>query len=68
MKLFYLILLGALCALPMKANSDIPTGLDEINCPEENNPRYFNLQGIEVVNPVKGQILIEKKGETVHKQ
>lgn len=46
---------------------DITTGLDEINCQEETLPRYFNLQGIEVLNPVKGQILIEKKGDSVRK-
>lgn len=51
MKLTYLILAGVLCSLPMKANP----------------PKYFNLQGIDVVNPVKGQILIEKKGETIRK-
>lgn len=46
---------------------DIPTGLNEINCQEDTDPRYFNLQGIEVTNPVKGQLLIEKKGNSVRK-
>ena len=48
-------------------DSDLTTGLDNINCQDENLPVYFNLQGIEVLNPVKGQILIEKKGNSVRK-
>ena len=43
------------------------TGLDEIECSEENITRYFNLHGIEIKNPVKGQILIEKKGNSIRK-
>lgn len=43
------------------------TGLDRIDTQDECLPRYFNLQGIEVKNPVKGQILIEKKGDSIRK-
>lgn len=48
-------------------DDDITTWLDYIEFKEENHPRYFNLQGIEVLNPVKGQILLEKKGDSVRK-
>lgn len=47
-------------------DDDITTGLEEITSLED-NPRYFKLQGIEVLNPVKGQILIEKRGDSVRK-
>ncbi|MCH5218414.1 MAG: M6 family metalloprotease domain-containing protein [Muribaculaceae bacterium] len=48
-------------------DDDIPTGVDIVNCQEENLPRYFNLEGIEILNPASGQILIEKKGTSVRK-
>ena len=47
-------------------DSDLSAVLDVINC-QEDTPRYFNLQGIEVLNPAKGQILIEKKGNSTRK-
>lgn len=48
-------------------DADIPTGLDYVDIQNGILPRYFNLQGIEVTNPVKGQILIEKKGNSARK-
>lgn len=48
-------------------NSDNTTGVENIDFIEEELPRYFNLQGIEILNPVKGQILIEKKGNSTKK-
>lgn len=48
-------------------DDEITTGLDDIISRGEDFPRYFNLQGIEILNPVKGQIVIEKKGNSVRK-
>lgn len=48
-------------------NSNISSGLNDIIPTEENRPRYFNLHGIEVNEPAKGQILIEKKGNSIRK-
>ena len=94
MKIFYLILLGALCALPMKANSQEFAGRHpmaqnrEMSLKQANiqkvteeakarllsspaktaeQPSGYSMEGIEVLNPVKGQILIEKKGNSVRK-
>lgn len=39
---------------------DISTGLHEINCKEDTDSRYYNLPCMEVTNPFKGQLLIEK--------
>ena len=48
-------------------DSDIMTGVEEITSQEDTTPRYFNLQGFEVMNPAKGQILIEKRGSSIRK-
>lgn len=48
-------------------DDDQTTGLEYLNCQEDNRARYYNLHGVEVLNPVKGQLLIEKKGNSVRK-
>lgn len=48
-------------------DSDNTTGVEGVGLEDDVPARYFNLQGTEVENPVKGQILIEMKGESVRK-
>ena len=48
-------------------DDDTTTRIDEIISNEDDLPRYFNFQGIEVLHPAKGQILIEKKGASIRK-
>lgn len=44
------------------------SGVDDLFTEEEEAPvKYFNLQGMEVMNPEAGQILIVKKGNKVSK-
>ena len=42
-------------------------GVDGIVEEGDGNVRYFNLQGVEVLNPEKGQILIKRNGAKVEK-
>ena len=42
-------------------------GIFEIDNDSNGSSRYYNLQGIEVKNPAKGQMLIEKKGNKTRK-
>jgi hypothetical protein len=44
------------------------TGIDDIAFNAENAvPEYFNLQGVKIAEPVKGQVVIEKIGNKVRK-
>ncbi len=43
------------------------TGVEGIEMSEAGAVKYFNLQGIEVVNPAKGQLVIKKQGNKVEK-
>ena len=43
------------------------SGVEIIETTEGIEPEYYNLQGIRVINPVKGQILIEKTGNITRK-
>lgn len=43
------------------------TGIDEINADNEAPVEYFNLQGIRVANPAKGQIYIKRQGSKATK-
>lgn len=40
---------------------------DAVAAPEKANARYYNIQGMEVKAPAKGQIVIEKAGDTARK-
>ena len=43
-------------------------GVDGIEIEAAEGPaKYFNMQGIEVVNPAKGQLVIKKQGNKVEK-
>ncbi len=42
-------------------------GIEAIEAGDDVKARYFNLQGIEVINPAEGQMVIERKGDKVHK-
>ena len=44
-----------------------PTGIEAINTEDAANCEYFNLQGMRVANPVKGQIYIVRQGTKVAK-
>ncbi len=37
-------------------------GIEAIEAGDDVKARYFNLQGIEVINPAEGQMVIERKG------
>ena len=47
-------------------DNSLSTGIDNIESISQEN-RYFNLQGQEVIQPAKGQILIRKNGEKTSK-
>ena len=42
-------------------------GIEAIEAGDDVKARYFNLQGIEVINPAEGQMVIERKGDKVRK-
>lgn len=44
-----------------------PAGISDIEFNENAPVRYFNLQGMEVVNPVKGQLVIKTQGNKTQK-
>lgn len=45
------------------------TGVEDITADDDNAPvEYYNLQGIRVIHPAKGQIYIVRQGEKVSKQ
>lgn len=47
---------------------DDPSGVDRINADNaESTPVYYNLQGMRVVNPAAGEIVIEKTGNKARK-
>lgn len=43
------------------------TGINDVEMNENAPVRYFNLQGMEVVNPVKGQLVIKTQGNKAQK-
>lgn len=46
----------------------IASGVNNIAVDENVETRYYNLQGFEVKNPVKGQVVIVKNGSKTHKE
>lgn len=44
-----------------------PTGIDNVTVNENAPAEYFNLQGIRVANPAKGQIVIKRQGSKATK-
>lgn len=45
-----------------------PSGVEETYLlPADDSPRYFNLQGIEIKAPRKGELVIQKRGKEVKK-
>ncbi len=42
-------------------------GVEGIEDVDNDEVRYFNLQGIEIFDPVRGQLVIERKGDKVRK-
>lgn len=44
-----------------------PAGISDIEFNENAPVRYYNLQGVEVVNPVKGQLVIKTQGNKAQK-
>lgn len=51
----------------LKITDEGDTGIDEINADDNAPAEYFNLQGVRVANPVKGQIYIKRQGAKVTK-
>jgi len=49
-------------------NKDLESGVEDVvAAPAKANAQYYNIQGMEVNNPTKGQLLIEKTGDTSRK-
>ena len=46
---------------------NVTAALDDITVDNNTPAEYFNLQGVKVINPVKGQIYIIRKGSKVRK-
>lgn len=44
-----------------------PTGVESIETTDEGEAEYFNFQGLRILNPEKGQMLIRKQGSNVDK-
>lgn len=55
--------LGALYVMFDSVNSIEGINSDDINSPDE----YFNLQGVKILNPERGQLLIHRKGSKTTK-
>ncbi|MDE6296742.1 MAG: C10 family peptidase [Muribaculaceae bacterium] len=54
--------------ISFEASSQNPSGIDERFLSEQKeNPRYFNLQGTEIENPQRGEIIIVKRGNNSYK-
>lgn len=47
--------------------SDVPAGVESIDADNNVNAEYYNLQGIRVNEPVKGQLYIVRQGSKVSK-
>lgn len=47
--------------------SDVPAGVESIDADNNVNAEYYNLQGIRVNEPVKGQLYIVRQGNKVSK-
>lgn len=54
-----------LCKVIIQGESN-PAGVDSIN-DSDVITEYYNLQGIKIENPARGEIVIERKGNTVRK-
>lgn len=50
-----------------QVNVAIQSGVTDINIDNNADVRYFNLQGIEITNPAKGQMVIIRSGNTTTK-
>ena len=49
-------------ALSLLCQLDKTDGVEGVEVAEEGAVKYFNMQGMEVVNPAKGQLVIKKQG------
>ncbi len=49
-------------------NKGVVSGVEDVvAAPAKGNARYYNIQGMEIKNPTKGQLLIEKAGDASRK-
>lgn len=56
-----------LISFNVKGGSIEDAGISDALLMEDDNPVYFNLQGIRIENPAKGEIVIMKKGDKITK-
>lgn len=51
----------------LRVTALVPTGIENVGADVEGAVEYFNLQGMRISEPVKGQVVIRRQGAKVEK-